>query len=618
MSDEATLTPSRKLAEPARLDALAASSLMDSAPEAPFDRAVTLASSVLDAPVSLFSLVDDERQFFKAQEGLSGETAQARQTPLTHSFCQHVVTKAEPLRVTDAREHPLVRDNLAIRDLDVVAYLGVPVRDPDGHVLGSLCAIAPEPRDWNERDLDHLSGIARGIETELSLRAALAEAETQRTRIRKVLDALPIGVVIADAPSAAITSVNSWGESLLADEVEADDASDYRAMGAQHADGSRYRADEYPLVRAAVHDEIVTDEPTIYRRNDGTLFDLEVSAHRMDDGRAIATFVDVTERNRASEAARVSREQLVRVLEGTADPIIVMNADWLVTYANGAARKALAGGRDVVGRNVWEAFPDWVESPLWHAYQDALRTGAPGRAELEHAASRAWYEARVFPTKHDLTAFFRDVTAEREATETRQLLVRELNHRVKNLFAVIAGMIGMTARHTRTPAEMASALRGRIGALARSHELIRPAVTQEAVGPADVSIQNLVSSLIEPHLQHESDRIRLEGPSVNLGANGATSLSLVLHELATNAAKYGALSVPDGVLTVSWEVVGDTLTMEWTEAGGPPVTTPTHRGFGSTLVDMSVRSQLRGSFDVEWRPNGMFARLALSLARLQA
>ena len=138
------------------------------------------------------------------------------------------------------------------------------------------------------------------------------------------------------------------------------------------------------------------------------------------------------------------------------------------------------------------------------------------------------------------------------------------------------------------------------------------------MGPADVSIQNLVSSLIEPHLQHESDRIRLEGPSVNLGANGATSLSLVLHELATNAAKYGALSVPDGVLTVSWEVVGDTLTMEWTEAGGPPVTTPTHRGFGSTLVDMSVRSQLRGSFDVEWRPNGMFARLALSLARLQA
>ena len=617
------------LADPDRLKALHRSRLLDSGPEDTFDRAVELATDVLGTPVSLLSLVDGERQFFKAQRGLTGWAATDRGTPLSHSFCRHVVATDDVLRIADARTDERVKGNGAIGDLGVISYLGVPVHAPGGEVLGSLCAIGPEPRDWSERDARCLANIARGVESEIALRAMARDRADERIRFRTIVDELPLGVAVADVPSAALVTMNRWGERVLSEPVEADGPRDYRTMGAQHPNGARYRGEEYPLVRAAVAGETIRNEPMLYRRADGTLAELEVSAQRVGgDGSggepfAIATFVDVTDRKRAEGSAEQARSQLVRVLEATTDPILVMDRDWRITYGNHAARSMLADGHDIVGRDVWDAFPRWAEGPLWHAYQDAMRSGAPGKADLHLAGKDGRtgkeFEARAFPSERDLTVFFRDVTAEREAAETRQLLVRELNHRVKNLFAVVSGMIGMTARHTRTPAAMAQALRGRIASLARAHELIRPAVTQEDIGQPDVSMQHLIASLIEPHVVHQSDRVSIEGPMLTLGANGATSLALALHELATNAAKYGSLSVPDGELAVSWTNEADRVRLRWVETGGPPIAeAPERNGFGSTLIDMSVRSQLQGSITTEWRTEGLAVAIAASIVRLKA
>ncbi len=611
----------RGLSDSDRLKALARSQLMDAETEPVFDGAVRLASSVLGVRVSLLSLVDEERQFFKAQTGLTGRVAEERQTPLSHSFCQHVVADAAPLRVTDARTDPRVKGNLAIEDLSVIAYLGVPVRAPGGEVLGALCAISDAPRDWSADDLEHLSGIARGVESEIALRSALADSQAQSDLLQHVIDALPIGIAIAQVPTAALAWVNQWGREVLNDDLDAEDAHDYRALGAQHQDGSRYGADEYPLVRSATGGETIVAEPMVYRRRDGRVVELEVSSDRMpgDDRFAIASFVDVTGRKQAEAEAEKARWQLVRVLEGTVDPILVMDRLWKVTYANAAAREILPGAKEIVGRDIWEAFPDWVEGPIWHAYQDAVRQGVPGTADLHIDEKDLHYEARAFPTGQDLIVFFRDVTAERRAIETRQLLVRELNHRVKNLFAVVSSMVGMTARHTRTPAEMAKGLRGRIGALAKAHDLIRPAVTEDELSQSDVSLQTLVASLIEPHLLHKREWIGIDGPAIMLSAVGTTSLSLVLHEFATNAAKYGALSEPDGHLEVVWRIEDPDLKLVWTESGGPALSgVPKKMGFGSTLVKMSVTGQLHGSVETEWRPEGLRATLRMPLAVLQA
>ena len=125
--------------DPARLEKLQQLALLDTPAEEAFDRLTRLAALLIEAPVALVSLVDDKRQFFKSCVGLPSPWSQSRQTPLSHSFCQHAVRSGEPLIIEDARSHPLVRENLAIRDLNVIAYAGIPLVTSDGFVLGSFC-----------------------------------------------------------------------------------------------------------------------------------------------------------------------------------------------------------------------------------------------------------------------------------------------------------------------------------------------------------------------------------------------------------------------------------------------------------------------------------------------
>ena len=154
----------------ARMDALRAQGLLDGAPEPIFDRFARLAARVAETPTALVSVVTDERQHFAGLSGIKQPWANARQTPLSHSFCQHVVANAAPLVVEDARLDPVLCSNLAIRDLDVIAYAGFPVLSPAGHVLGSLCAIDSAPRSWPASQLEGLADIAALVGGELERR----------------------------------------------------------------------------------------------------------------------------------------------------------------------------------------------------------------------------------------------------------------------------------------------------------------------------------------------------------------------------------------------------------------------------------------------------------------
>lgn len=160
--------------DPDRLDALRRTLLLDSPGEPSFDRLTSLASTILDAPVALVSLVDERRQFFKSCIGLPEPWSGRRETPLSHSFCKHTVASGEPLIVDDARTHPLVRQNPAIQDLNVIAYAGIPLL-MDGHALGSFCVIDSEPRAWTDREVEILKGLAESAMTEIELRVTTEE-----------------------------------------------------------------------------------------------------------------------------------------------------------------------------------------------------------------------------------------------------------------------------------------------------------------------------------------------------------------------------------------------------------------------------------------------------------
>jgi diguanylate cyclase (GGDEF)-like protein len=157
----------------ARLAALGELGILDTAPEPEFDRFTTLAAELLGVPVSLVSLVDRDRQFFKSAHGLTDAWAAARETPLSHSFCRHPVATGKPLVITDARRDKRFTDNLAVRDLSVIAYAGMPLVLSDGYAVGALCAIDTEPHEWTERDLRILGDLAAAVATMFDLRRAL-------------------------------------------------------------------------------------------------------------------------------------------------------------------------------------------------------------------------------------------------------------------------------------------------------------------------------------------------------------------------------------------------------------------------------------------------------------
>jgi signal transduction histidine kinase len=166
--------------------------LMDTPPEDDFERLTELAQMVTGAPVSLFSIVGEDRQYFKSQRGLGDPWARLRGTPISHSFCRHVVERGEMLAVNDACADPVLRDNPAIVDLGVAAYLGEPVRAPSGTAVGAFCVIDSTPRMWSERDRKIVRALARNVENAIALRAATraqAQAMSDLIRINEALSA---------------------------------------------------------------------------------------------------------------------------------------------------------------------------------------------------------------------------------------------------------------------------------------------------------------------------------------------------------------------------------------------------------------------------------------------
>jgi PAS domain S-box-containing protein len=194
------------LADPDRLAAVRQTNLLDTPAEDAFDRVARLAARLLEVPIALVPLVEDDRQFFKACVGLPEPWASARQTPLSHSLCQHVVVARRPLAIGDTDRDALARDNPLVQELGLAAYLGVPLIDPAGYALGSVCVADRRPRDWTPEQVAVLTDLAGLVMTQIQLRAELAtRGELERRLIdveaslQALLERLP-GVVYALSP----------------------------------------------------------------------------------------------------------------------------------------------------------------------------------------------------------------------------------------------------------------------------------------------------------------------------------------------------------------------------------------------------------------------------------
>lgn len=212
---------------------------------------------------------------------------------------------------------------------------------------------------------------------------------------------------------------------------------------------------------------------------------------------------------------------------------------------------------------------------------------------------------------------FIDVTGRKQAEESNELLAGEMSHRVKNLLTIATGLTTITSRSAQTKADMAEELTLRLTALGRAHDLVRPVPGQTEA--ASALLGDLLAVLLAPYddLGAFSGRIRVSVPRMSVGEAATTVLALVVHELATNSLKYGALSVDTGTLDVSCSGHDEAVTIVWTESGGPKIGKPTGAtGYGTRLVERSITGHLRGSIEYDWADTGLCVVLKINPDRL--
>jgi two-component sensor histidine kinase/CheY-like chemotaxis protein len=196
-----------------------------------------------------------------------------------------------------------------------------------------------------------------------------------------------------------------------------------------------------------------------------------------------------------------------------------------------------------------------------------------------------------------------DITTRKKAEERQLLLAREVDHRARNALAVVQAIMRLT--RAATPASYVAAVEGRIRALSQAHTLL----SQSRWEGADIA--RLVDEELAPYRSTGASRISVSGSSAVLPPDRAQTLALALHELATNSAKYGALSSPEGRLDVAWQSDGALLNLQWSETGGPPVRPPTEQGFGTKIINATIKHQMGGDVALDWRPEGLRCTLSI-------
>ncbi|RYE60495.1 MAG: PAS domain S-box protein [Hyphomicrobiales bacterium] len=336
------------------------------------------------------------------------------------------------------------------------------------------------------------------------------------------------------------------------------------------------------------------------------------------------TFTDVTERVRA-EAAEQSERAARAVIASANEAVLVCDRDGIVTHANVAAHTAF--GSDLLGMTFVEAvplvFPNATglmqsEDIVQMAVQGTAIQGVEAHAPKALKAKDFLVSAAPLQIGHDAISgcvvTMVDLSQRKAAEKQQLLMMRELDHRVKNTLALVLSISSRTLHHEDTLEGFQKAFTGRIQALAATHNLLAENSW------TNLTIENIVQSELAPYTGGSTGRLVTQNLMRSLAPRAAVALGLVIHELATNATKYGALSVPSGKVTVRPRVSSgegdERFIIEWLESGGPEVTSPTRKGFGQTVIARSLQYSDTGGTEVEFAPTGLICRISLPLEDL--
>jgi PAS domain S-box-containing protein len=499
----------------------------------------------------------------------------------------------------------------AYRRSGIRAVQSTPLIARSGRLLGMISTHWRKPHRPSERELQPLDVLARQAADLIErneVEAALRESREQFRWLASIVE-FSDDAIVSKNLDGIITSWNKSAERLfgyLAEEVIGKPVAILIPLDRQN--------EEYAILERIRRGDRIDHYETIRRRKDGNLIDvsLTISPVRDAEGNVVGASKiarDITERKQELELLRRQAD----LLDQSHDAIFTWKiGGGIVYWSKGAERLYEYAAEEAIGRSSHELLRTRSSIPTQEIESQIAREGS-WYGELTHTTRdgrtvvvesrhvRVEYSGEIYALETN-----RDITERKRSEAQISVLARETEHRAKNLLANVRAMVQLS--QADTPDGLKEAIAGRIGALASVHSLFAQSRWTGA------ELGSLVKQELSPYSRDGEMRTQIDGPTVVLKPDLAQAIAVALHELATNAAKYGALSVATGQVRVEWSRLADgKLLLRWTEAGGPPVNPPTRGGFGTNVMQTMIRGCAKGEVRLDWRVEGLVCEISFPI-----
>ncbi|WP_207456316.1 PAS domain S-box protein [Azospirillum sp. SYSU D00513] len=481
--------------------------------------------------------------------------------------------------------------------------------------------LSPDRTRGDAADARGPASVASGV--------AGSDADRYRRQLQAITDNASVALFIMDARQQCVF-MNPAAEELTGyrlDELSGRPLHD--VIHHTHPDGTPYLLEDCPIDRAFPENNQERGEETFVHKR-GHFYTVAYTASPIrENGVTVGTVVevrDITEEKRAQDALRRSEGLLRGIVETTPECVKVVDRSGRLLQMNAAGLRMVEADRpdEVCGGDVLDLIaPEYRDEWLRNHERVCQGESLSWTFRLRGlGGTYRWMETHAAPltlpdgsTAH--MAVTRDVTARHEDELRRRALLDELNHRVKNTLATVLSLVRQTRKGTDSPESFHELFESRLLGLSEAHNLLTDA------GWEGVSLRDLVARTLMPYTGGGAIRVAPGAPEIKLGPNSTVTLQMILLELAANAARFGAFSVPDGRVELSWSLepvavaegdAGPALRIDWVELDGPPVEPPARRGFGRRLLEQGVTGELEGELTYEFPPSGVRCRMRLPLS----
>jgi PAS domain S-box-containing protein len=435
----------------------------------------------------------------------------------------------------------------------------------------------------------------------------------------RLFEQLPFAVYVCDRNGLVLRynrrAAELWGRTPKLGDPNERFCGSYQMF---HPDGSLLPHHQCPMADVLRTGNSVRQQEVHIERPDGSrgIALVDIEAVRDSDGNivgAVNCFQDVTERKHAEEAAH----RLAAIVESSDDGIVGYDLDGTITSWNGGAERIFGHlAEEIIGKSMTILIP-----PNYRKEEETIMERIRRGQRVEHYetvrqckhGSLIDVSLSISPIRNDkckiigASKIARDITEHKRSEAQIVTLAREAEHRTKNILTTVQATVRFS--HSESPDDLKTLIEGRIKALANVHSLFVQSRWKGA------ELRNVVTQELLPYRSDGETRVQIKGPEVMLEPNMAQTIAISVHELATNAAKYGSLSAADGHAEIEWSCTANgRLRFRWTESGGPAVAPPIHHGFGTRVMEKTIGEQHRGQVRFDWCNQGLTCEIELPLA----